>query len=50
MIFVLKSLFYTCISRLIGKLILRQKYETEVEIGVFIFTYIFISAVLYFSE
>ena len=40
MMFVLEVLFYTIISRLIGKLLFKQKFPADEEVGVFIVTFV----------
>ena len=43
MMFVLEALFYTIISRLIGKLFFKQKFPIDEEVGVFIVTFVLMS-------
>ena len=50
MTFLLEVLFYTVISRLIGKLLFKQKFNTTDEIGVFITTFVVMTIWLLFLE
>jgi len=50
MSFLLEVLLYTIISRLIGKLFFKQKYDTSDEIAIFIVTFVVMTLWLLFID
>ena len=50
MMFLLEVLLYTIISRLIGKLLFKQKYPADEEMLVFIVTFVIMTIWLLFLE